>query len=250
MRWWLKIRKRGALDRDLHEEIAFHQAMRARDREQSENEIPAFGNETQIREELHDMWTFVSIENAWRDVYYALRGLRRNPAFTVVAILTLAIGIGANTAVGVPPMLGRWFTQAEDTPGTQEAAILSYGYWQHRFGGDESAIGRTITVDSRSREVIGVMPQGFRFLDSDPEVILPQRFEGDQLRPNDVHSYTGIARLKPGVTLAQASRDVARMLPIWVEQYGTSPKLLEAAHFAPALRPLREDVVGDITSLL
>ena len=99
MSWWLKIRKRRALERDLREEIAFHRAMRARDAECCGTDIPPFGNETRIQEEMRDMWSFVWMETAWRDVYYALRGLRRNPGFSAVALLTLAIGIGANTAV-------------------------------------------------------------------------------------------------------------------------------------------------------
>ena len=76
MRWWLKIRKRRALQRDLREEIAFHRAMRARDAERSVTDIPPFGNETQIQEEMRDMWSFVWMETAWRDVCYALRGLQ------------------------------------------------------------------------------------------------------------------------------------------------------------------------------
>jgi putative ABC transport system permease protein len=165
-------------------------------------------------------------------------------------VQTLVVTYGTLAALGVRPALGQWFSQADDTPGTPETVVLSYGYWLQRFGGERTVIGRSITIDSRPREVIGVMPQGFRFLSSEPEVILPQRFEEEQLRPNDVHVFTGIARLKPGVSLAQANADVARMLPIWIAEYGTSRQVLEAARFKPALRPLKQDVVGDVGQVL
>ena len=165
-------------------------------------------------------------------------------------VLTVVVTYGTLAALGVRPALGRWFSQADDRPGTPETVILTYGYWLRRFGGERTVIGRPITIDGRLREVIGVMPQGFRFLKSEPDVILPQRFEGEQLRPNDVHVFTGIARLKPGVSLAQANADVARMLPIWITDYGTSREVLEAARFRPALRPLKQDVVGDVGQVL
>src|SRR5262249_46135014 len=95
-----------------------------------------------------------------------------------------------------------------------------------------------------------VMPHGFQFMASDTDVILPQRFQGNQLQPNDVHAYVGIARLKPGVSLAEANADVAHMLPIWIDEYGTSGPALVAARFAPALRPIKQDVIGDIGSVL
>ena len=128
--------------------------------------------------------------------------------------------------------------------------ILTYGYWQQRFAGSPSVIGSRVTIDSRPREVIGVMPQTFRFLNADAAVILPQRFEGPQLLPNDVHAYVGIARLKAGVSLAQANADVARMLPIWIQERGTNAGVLTAARFGPALRPVKEDVIGDVGQVL
>jgi predicted permease len=149
----------------------------------------------------------------------------------------------------VQPALGRWFSKDDDTPGTPETVVLTYEYWQRGFGGDKAVIGRTITVDLRPREVIGVMPQSFRFLNFAPEVILPQRLDRSQLAPDDF-SLQGIARLKPGVTLAQANADVGRMLPIWIRTYGLSPKLLEVSKMEPALRPLKQEVVGDVGKVL
>jgi predicted permease len=174
-------------------------------------------------------------------------------------VRTLVVTHGTLPAIGVQPALGRWFSQADDTPGTQETVILSYGYWQRRFGADPGVLGQRITIDSRPRQVIGVMPHRFlelasknrfQFVNFSPDVILPQRFSGRQLQPNDVHAYVGIARLKPGISLAEANADVARMLPIWIREYGTNGPTLEAARFAPALRPLKQDVVGDIGPVL
>jgi predicted permease len=153
-------------------------------------------------------------------------------------------------AIGVGPALGRWFSQADDTPGTPETVMLMHGYWQRRFGGDAGIVGRVVTIDARPREVIGVMPRSFRFLNAQADIILPQRFEAAELLPNDVHAFIGIARLKPGVSLAQASADVARMLPLWIAERGTSTTTLIAARFAPALRSVKQDVVGDVGPVL
>jgi predicted permease len=114
-------------------------------------------------------------------------------------------------------------------------------------------LGRTITIDSKPRAVIGVMPEGFRFLDADADVIMPQRFERARLFLGNF-SFTGIARLKPGVTVEQANADVARILPIWLNAWplplGLDRKLFQNAGFAPALRPLKQDIVGNITDVL
>src|SRR5262249_8282580 len=170
-------------------------------------------------------------------------------------VRTLVVTYGTLPAIGVQPAIGRWFSEADDTPATQETVILSYGYWQSRLGADPAVLGRMVTIDSRPRQVIGVMPRGFQspqlwFMASEADVILPQRFEANQLQPNDAHAYVGIARLKPGVSLAEANADVARMLPIWIDEYGTNGAVLTAARFAPALRPLKQDVIGDIGRVL
>jgi predicted permease len=131
--------------------------------------------------------------------------------------------------------------------------MLTFGYWHRRYGGDMSVIGRSMTVDSRPRQVIGVMPKGFRFLDTDADIILPYRFDRNRLLLGQFN-YQGLARLKPGVTLTQANADVARMIPTWLKAWpsppGIDPKMFENARIAPALRPLKEDVVGDVGNVL
>jgi predicted permease len=188
--------------------------------------------------------TFANL-GLWRSTRASVTGLGE-PEQVPAIIVTY----GTLPAVGVPPMLGRWFTPSDDSAGTPETVILSYGYWQRRFAGSASVVGTSVTIDSRPREVIGVMPQTFRFLNADASVILPQRFQGADLLPNDVHAYVGIARLKPGVTLAQANADVGRMLPIWIRERGTNANVLTAARFGPAVRPVKQDVIGDVSSVL
>jgi predicted permease len=291
-------------------------------------------------EEMRDMWSFVSIETAWRDARYGLRGLWRNPGFTIVAILTLAIGIGATTAVfsvvdgvllkplpfpdadrlvgvwqidpqlsgakafncspsmyftyreesqtfqdfglaatgsasvtglgdpeqvrtlnttygtlqalGVQPVIGRLFTEADDTPGgtDPDTVIISYGYWQSHFGGDRSLLGHGMTVDSTPRQIVGVMPAGFRFLNVEPDLITTARFDRNRVFLGN-HYLQGVARLKPGVTLAQANADLQRMLEIWTHAWPAPPgRVLVDWRLKPALRPLKQDVVGDISDAL
>ncbi len=164
----------------------------------------------------------------------------------------LFVTYGVLDAMGVKPLLGRWFSQTDDAPGSAETVMLTYGYWQRRFGGDTSIVGRTLTIDSKPRTVIGVMPQEFRF-QRDPELILPHRFERHtQFLGN--FGYQGVARLKPGVTMEQANADVARMVEVWLNGWPPNPGMSRAifhdARVTPELQPLKQDVIGDIGTTL
>lgn len=293
------------------------------------------GNLTRIREEVFEMNTAMFIEGALQELRHAGRMLRRSPTFSLTAILTLALGIGATTAIfsvvngvlikplsypesealatvgvsavfgnvptrnfplapgifgvdatnsqtfqefglwrdgqatisgsggpeqvdtllvtqsllptlGIQPALGRWFSRDDDQPGTPETVILGNAYWQRRFGGDPKVIGRVLTIDSRAREVIGVMPGRFTPPGSHIDLILPLRLNLAQSAQD--FNYRGIARLKPEVTLAQANADVGRMLQIWKRKENRAS--LEALRLGPAARPLKEDVVGDVGGVL
>jgi hypothetical protein len=83
-------------------------------------------------------------------------------------VRSVFVSDGALQALAVPPALGRWLAGDDQAPGGAARVMLGYGYWQRRFGGDRSVIGRSITVDSRPRVIVGVMPQGFRFVNADP----------------------------------------------------------------------------------
>ncbi|MGA3204599.1 MAG: ABC transporter permease [Bryobacteraceae bacterium] len=283
------------------------------------------------------MNTLIFIEGLLRDARHAVRMIRTKPGFSVAALLSLALGIGANTAIfsvlnavlirplpypgsdalvgvfnrlviqgqvfedadlspsmyaackegakafenfgvwisgaatvtgmgdpeqlvtvtategvlptlGVPAYVGRWFSNEDDTPGSPETVILSYGYWQRRFGGDREVLGRTIVIDFVPHQVIGVMPRDFRLVNLAPDMFLPQRFREIRLTPDEL-SYTGIARLKPGVTIALANQDLARVWKTWAETNGVG-KAFAMLDIKPNLRPLKKDVVGDVGSVL
>jgi predicted permease len=169
-------------------------------------------------------------------------------------VAALLVTDGTLPLLGVQPILGRPFTRQDDSPGTPETAMLTYGYWRRTFGGDASAVGRTLVVDGTARQIIGVLPSQFHFLDwEDPALLMPFRFDRGKTHLGNF-SYQGIARLKPGVTIAQLNADIARMLPIVMSSFspppGFSMQLFEQAGIAPNARPLKQDVIGDIGKVL
>jgi predicted permease len=159
---------------------------------------------------------------------------------------------GLLDALDVKPLLGRWFSQADDTAASPETVLLTYGYWQRRFGGDRSIVGRTMTIDSKPHTIIGVMPKEFRF-QRDPELILPRRLDRGQLALGPFDSQ-GLARLKPGVTLAEVNEDMARMLAIWMNAWPVPPGMdrtpFDNARMSPRIHPLKQEIVGDIGAAL
>ena len=143
--------------------------------------------------------------------------------------------------------IGRVFTREDDSPGTPETVILGHGYWQARFGGEADVLGKMLRVDGKPKEIIGVMPANLRFLRFDPAVYLSYQWDRAEVFMGNF-SYQALARLKPGATVEQANADVARMIPMTVEKFpkGITLANLREARVGPLVRPLKEDVVGDI----
>jgi predicted permease len=305
----------------------------------------AFGNPTLLEQRSRETWQWQAVESILADLKLNFRRLCMTPGFAVTVLLTLAIGIGANTAVytvvnsvllkplpypssdrlaalwleapgagglasfinglqlspsmyftfsehnhtfqsigiwtpqlsnvtgvarpeevrtdfvsdgvlqtlAVPPLLGRWFSQSDQDPRGAKSVMLSYGYWQRRFGGDGSVVGRTIEVDSQPREVVGVMPRGFRMVDEDFDLLIPLALDPvhQTLAP---FGYNGVGRLKPGVSLAQADADIARLIPGWMDSWtngpGTNPHWYEKWRITPNFHSLKKQVIGNVSSVL
>lgn len=341
-------------DADIEEELRLHldlaaEAGRGRgeaDPQAARAATLRHGAVSQSIESLRDQRGLPWLDDIGRDVRHGVRALARTPSFTAVVLLTLAIGIGATTAVfslvnsvvlkplpypnahqlvalwhtapgatgmgnlasdlrlsaamyftyadhnrtfssigvwfastatvtgagdpeqvravrvsdgvlqalGVPAALGRALGPADQVPGAAARTVmLGHGYWTRRFGRDPSVIGRTIAIDSNPYEVVGVMPAQFRIVDAEPDLIVPLAFDRSTLQLSGF-SWQAVARLKPGVTIADAATDVARMVPIWMRSWPMAPgfdaAIFETWQITPVVRPLGDEVVGGAARIL
>ncbi len=186
-------------------------------------------------------------------------GLWNNNSVTVTGagdperVQALMVTDGTLSLLHVYPVIGRGFTAEDDSPKTPERVLVSHAYWQRKFGSDPAIVGKTVVVDGKPREIIGVLPQGFQFLDRSPQLVLPFRFNRPDLHAANF-SYRGVARLKPGVTIEQANADVARLIPFIPDRFPMPPgftrKMFEDVRMGPNVRPFSVDAIGDIGRVL
>ena len=305
-----------------------------------------FGNVALIEQRSREVWQWEAWERIAADLKLVMRRLRKSPGFTVTVLLTLAIGIGANTAVfsvlnrvilrplpypdsdqivslwlnapgapglsnfesglrlspsmfftfteqnhsfeslgvwssgtanvtglakpeqvrgvavsegvletlRVPPLVGRWFSHADQDPHGAKTVMLSYGYWQRQFGGDPAVIGRSIDIDEQQCVIVGVMPRGFEMVNEEFDIMIPQAFDRSTLKLAPF-GYESVARLKPGVSIAQADADINRMIPMWTNSWTNGPGTKSGPFYltwriAGAILPLKQQVIGNVGSVL
>jgi predicted permease len=166
---------------------------------------------------------------------------------------TVSVSDGVLQTLSVQPAVGRWLSSMDQVPRGAERVMLSYGYWQRRFGGNPAVIGKNLTMDSRPREIVGVMPQGFQIVDADFDVLVPTAFDRAYLILAGF-GYHGIARLKPGATMSEGNADITSLLPVWMNSWtngpGSNPHIYETWKITPLIRPLKREVIGNVGDLL
>lgn len=157
--------------------------------------------------------------------------------------------------LGTNPMRGRGFTSEEETPGRADVVVLSHRLWQRRFAGDPAVLGKTVSLDGRSYTVVGIMPGGFCFpggtgvLDGDydpaADLWMPLRISAEEQQNRGDHPCHVVARLKPGVTLAQARSEMDAIQGQIHKSYGW---YFMGTHCT--VLPLREQSVGGVRAAL
>jgi predicted permease len=159
--------------------------------------------------------------------------------------------------LGIKPKMGRAFARDDEQGGGGPGGfkvVISHDFWQKHFGGDANVLGRTVMLDRRQHTVIGVMPAGFQFPIQNEAIdfyvtIAEDAANSDGSKPQTQqrgsHSLEAIARLKPGVTIAQAQADLEAIAAALTKQYPESN-----THFGVASKPLREEMVGDVRTAL
>ncbi len=178
----------------------------------------------------------------WRTTQVTVTGLDEPER-----VMMMQVTDGTLPTLGIEPILGRRFSAQDDTPGTPLTVMLGNGYWRRRFGGDPDVIGQTLLLNGLAIEIIGVMPPGIRILGNDPAVYLTLRFDRSRVTAGNF-SFRGLARLRPGVTMEEANRDIARMLPLAPERFpgGPTAAKMADANYGPDVHPLKVDEIGNI----
>lgn len=151
---------------------------------------------------------------------------------------------------GVEPVLGRTFTADEQKPGGPNVALLSYGFWRQRFGGDRSVVGRSLDLEGVPTTIVGVLPDVLRFPFGDVQIWLPRPDEVTFMPRKYVDLGAGYlqvtARLKPGVSLTAAQREIDGIVAAYRQD---RPGQLDTA-YSLAAKPLNELLVGSTRSTL
>ena len=143
--------------------------------------------------------------------------------------------------LGVNPEVGRPFSTEEDKPGTNHVVVLSHDFWQRRFGGDRSVLGQKLILNGESYEVVGIMPADFRFY-SKTDVWTPLAFDIKEASERNSNYLVLIGRLKPGVSIDQATSDSTRITTAFIND----PR----SKFHPILRPPQELITREVRPML
>lgn len=171
-----------------------------------------------------------------------------DPGFEPIEIDGLFVSPGHFDLLGVRPLLGRTFEAADGAPGAGAVTILSWDLWQNRYGGDPDILGRTIRLaggDYDARQVIGVMPRGYRAVVGPPAVWVPLERRDATLATDNTWWVTyRVGRLAPGATKEQAEQQLARIAPVLRAEV---PNILdEESVRAPSLPSLREETIAPL----
>jgi predicted permease len=154
--------------------------------------------------------------------------------------------------IRIAPALGRIFTEDEGNPGNERKAVLSYALWQTQFGGDAQAVGKDIRIDGNPYTVVGVMPNGFYFLNPKVLAWTPLAFTPDQKADNARHnnSWQHIGRLKPGASVQQAQQQIDALNKANLDRFPQYKTLLINAGFHTTVERLQDNLVQDVRATL